>query len=512
MQYWNFESLFFLREGKSLLGPLVFRIFPRNLTILCVILFCAFSSIAFAFGGLQYLSEKMKDPFINYYPMAYNVNLSASFNDIKNNLSNKDILDHYNISYVTTYYASQLKVKLKQDSKRSPMVKIRSIDSNGQLLQSLLENENLINKFSNSSFENEQDVSIIVTEKLFLDLQTTMDSYLNHEPPKSLTHLGFIPIPIKAVVKNLPDNADILLTNNTFRRMQRPKDGVMRYPYNPLISRSNHNDYNLQLVSNSKLNEQLLKKFFVKENIEVLNIETREITNLISNHYLYNIGFNELDINIDEISKIYETLKQNSAESENFERIYQFDDFTFNKDSDPHNIAFIVNDLNKIELLRDYLINTFNLPIDLSKIQKAKNFRYMRSLTFALSIILILLSLISTLLYIYNILSTHLNSVKLNIGSLAAFGLEEKNYTLLSTLLIISSIVIAFFLSVSICTFLISPTINNYINDPISKFNFIHLNYWLFFLIIFVLVLGSLITYIICSKTLRKSPGELIYG
>ena len=155
------------------------------------------------------------------------------------------------------------------------------------------------------------------------------------------------------------------------------------------------------------------------------------------------------------------------------------------------------------------------LEIDMRIIESKKNFDLFKKLADLLSFALIAFSILSLVLYITNLIVSHISKNKKNLGTLKAFGLSNNNIILIYSSISIVLIAISFVLSMIISELagntLIKLIANCFKIGDASSLSYV--SYPIHWLAAFFIVLPAIAIYLKLWWQLRKStPGDLIYG
>ena len=177
--------------------------------------------------------------------------------------------------------------------------------------------------------------------------------------------------------------------------------------------------------------------------------------------------------------------------------------------ANPHYLAFNFNKLDKVRDFNEFLKTDprFGMEISMDQVEAKENFALVSRLTGLIAIILLGFSILSIVFYINSLLTTHLEGIKNNLGTLKAFGLNNKFlisvYIKIIILFIIISIIIGYLISFGI----------KMLEVGFSKIPVIDLfDYRIFITMIVILLFSSYISFISIRKILLKTPGDLIYN
>jgi len=155
------------------------------------------------------------------------------------------------------------------------------------------------------------------------------------------------------------------------------------------------------------------------------------------------------------------------------------------------------------------------IELDDSAIREKENFNFMSKVTMIISVGLLFFAVFCIALFIMNVLRLHLLKVKMNLGTLKAFGLN--NY---ETNRLYSSIMMLFVTLVMVPGFIIAFLAGKIIDSFIGvylgmdkNYNYFQITDGLILVVILVIFLVSmLVTGLVARKILMKSPGDLIYN
>ena len=209
-----FISTFEKNEYRSILGKR-----KSNFWILFGIFLFAIAALAFSRSGLVYLSHKMNDPFINWILIRQQ---GTEFQRFRTDVADTAVLKKYGIgaseanSYINAYLYSAHRKKYYTEG--------RTIAHDSRLLERILDDNNTIVKRSKAITST--DYGWIVTQELmerlgytdvdeyplFLDYSCKGDSNIipNWHIAVYKDYDMITPIPIIAVVKQLPDLLDFI--------------------------------------------------------------------------------------------------------------------------------------------------------------------------------------------------------------------------------------------------------------------------------------------------------------
>jgi ABC-type antimicrobial peptide transport system permease subunit len=173
----------------------------------------------------------------------------------------------------------------------------------------------------------------------------------------------------------------------------------------------------------------------------------------------------------------------------------------------------MIEELNAF-LKEETLEDGKRLEIDMRIIESKKNFDLFKKLGDLLSIALIAFSILSLVLYITNLIISHISKNKKSLGTLKAFGLSNNSiifiYSTISITMVSISFIFGLFISKLTGTFLIRFVGSCFEIGDVNTLSYV--SYPIYWLATFFIVLPSIAIYCKLWFQLRKStPGDLIY-
>ena len=205
-----YNKLFTRKEFKSIIGK-----GWQNFWILFLVFLLTILALEFSRSGLKYLSYKMSDPFINWIEVKEQGDFQRFMDDVEKQKS---------IFSISTVEANNYILEYVFNSEfRKVRVEGRTISHDSQLLNKILDSKNAVAVRSREIRQN--DYGWIVTKDLMTRLGyddgTPYPLFINYTFPGdtiNMKHFGIknyneymvIPIPVIAVVNQLPDLLDFI--------------------------------------------------------------------------------------------------------------------------------------------------------------------------------------------------------------------------------------------------------------------------------------------------------------
>lgn len=508
----DFKHLFYRNETKELLGKR-----NKNFWLIVIILFFTFLTIGFSNGSLKYLKNKMEDPFVR----SINAPIPAT------NRNAFRIIDQYNADSLKLKYHydsivayNKWTTYFKGDMPDSPNKGTdgRSIPFNDPLLTKIVDPK--INHSTGGIFNSETDISIIVTRNLLKKLGCS-------ENPAFLfrkTRDGrAIPIPIRAIVDKLPgERIDFMSTQFYYSNSNLLGD--------KFLFADNKKLYAYIVFDSLKADEfrKVCENFFLnRQSGEVLEPTTVDVSKYQFSYksvFCLQVTFNNSEqIQIHQIDTLYKrfrvsneikTFVQNNKISDT-EFIQAYFPNTENRISRRYDyIAVNFNDLSKVDDFAEKFAEDSDIKLEMSKIEQMENYNFVSKLTGIMSIILIGFSVLMINIFLSNILSTHLNNIKKNIGTFKAFGIDIKRiYIGMMYIFILMPLVFSLlFAAVSGYLGLVYHIIS--LLSPFVIEKDLYFDLFNSYTLISILVLAIVNYYsfsVIINRIFKQTPGDLIY-
>ncbi len=524
----NYRTLFINKEGKILYGKSKF-----NLLILSIILSLTFIAIGFANGALKYLETKINDPFVNWVTVALPATKSKpeEVAAIVDALNADAVKNKFKINSVTNYKEGG-KYFFPASGNYSELSKGRILDIDDPLSKDLFGPSNLI--LGDSSFKNENDLGVVITQKLLRRLGYQDNAkiiYFDNGDIEFSTKDSLhyrVPIPVRAVIRNIPNKNNFLITKFFHNTYLASSDCVFDYNFQKkqilIYTGSNIDDCkNLRAEINNFSGE-------FPENLtrDDLTIDPPEEYNyLYEKGYILRVSFNTLPDDAVTTEKMFKLISElKSYKKGEYYRVFDFDIFVEHNNSlisDYLSISF--KSLDNIEDFAKHLSKELNssdiksesnlVEMDSGTIKEKNNFNYMSNMTLLISSLLTVFSVLSIVLFISNLLRTHLTKVKSNLGTYKAFGLGNAESKKIYMTIMLRFIGAGLFISLiaSFCIGLLAEKIfvsQLKVEDQSSYFLLV--DKLTLTLIAVIVGISILVSYININRILTKTPGDLIYN
>jgi hypothetical protein len=392
----------------------------------------------------------------------------------------------------------------------------RTIDVNNPLIDVIFKRDNLI---AGRKFKNENDIGFIVTADFLENHGYSVEDgyiYIQYHSDNS-TEVTDIPIPIIAIVKELPDMAEFATTPYFYN--QRYLDFGGEFPFNPMKTR----ELIIFIPGEKEKSEQLIKEIEAEarsiESIKMLSplfTLNKSEDSFKKGNVLY-ISFFPEPANTDLLKEAFTNLDTKlNLTLKGCLQLFSYKLTTHFPYKSYDYMAVNFRSLDKIRAFKDYLFNEHQVQLEMSQIESKENFNFVTKLTRFISIILLIFCIISITLFLSDLLRNHLLKIKVNIGTFKAFGMGE------ALLKRIYLSIIGVFITVSILLALIISAIVGYAGgirlvlyllrielEPQQSY-FALVDWWTLLAIIAMLVVSLYAIYVSNNKIFKDTPGNLI--
>lgn len=509
----DFKHLFYRNETKELLGKR-----NKNFWLIVIILFFTFLAIGFSSGSLKYLKNKMEDPFVRSINASIPATNRNAFRIVEQyNCDSLKQKYHYDTIVCYNKWTSYFQGDLPESSNRG--VDGRSIPFNDPLVNTIVDHE--INNSIGGSFKSEDDISIIVTRNLIEKLGCSDDPAFIFRKTRDGRA---IPIPIRAIVDKLPgDRIDFMSTQFFYSNSSMLGD--------KFLFADNKKLYSYIVVDSLKLDEfkTVCENFFTGYwesggNLEPTSVDVSKYQYSYRSTLCLQVSFNNSEeISIQQIDELYETFrgadevktfveKNEIKENEFIQAYYPNLENRISRRWDY--IAVNFNDLSKVDVFAEKFAEDADIKLEMSKIEQMKNYNFVSKLTGIMSIILIGFSVVMINIFLSNILSTHLNNIKKNIGTFKAFGIDIKRIYIGMMYIFVLMPLFFSLLFAALSGYL---GLVYYLIDILSPFAIekdLYFDLYNSYTLISILVL-SIVNYysfsVIINRIFKQTPGDLIY-
>ncbi|MCX6304028.1 MAG: hypothetical protein NT040_03580 [Bacteroidetes bacterium] len=499
----SFRSVLVSNEYKALKGK-----YNSTIVYLFVILFIIFLAFGFAKSTLNYQHKLAGDPFSNWINLNYHAGTRDSLRSLNEQILLAPFRKKFHIKSAYFYNKGMVPVLTRSRGNSVIQYEARTIDPQSGLVKDLLTSGVRAKYFPDSvgnAFDYEPN-GVIISRKLLVDagLDQRSISFIQVSTPAG----DLVPVPVLAVVDELPDMSDIVYTNlfycktmntgfydreNAYYRIfveDMDTAGILRV-LDELYKELEICDPSTVQTTVLKTGNNSVLTWKIEIGLQEINIpptvRNRKLADLVSlkNHHY---------------GQFYELSKDTACDNSSF-----FHDYLA--------IEFI--DLEKIKDFSGYLRQKLSLQLNLEVLSDRENYLYTGNIAFGSIILLMALSVITLSIYISGIIRNHLLKIKKNLGNFLAFGIKNSTlirlYIQVVVKILVTAIIPAFLLAL-ICGELFEKfLLGKLLVLDNGQDYFSLLNSWFAFFLVLILFVALLRTFISVKKILKHTPGDLVY-
>jgi len=520
----NYKNLFLNKEGAVLFGKKY-----SNLIILSTILFFTFLSIGFANGSLDYLKKKMSSAFVNWVSINIPSGRSEDASRIIKELDDAEYKKTFKYQEITSYEKAAFYV-YDPESKSFPFVKARSVDVDRDrnfLQETVLAEKNII-AGKRMGFRSNDDLGVIVTENFLKKYHypanaNFIEGIYTCKDSISVNKDIHIPLPIIAIVSELPDVEVVYPTtfSKTYIRgvkgfdIRTQKDkAILFYPTQEKIAA---NDIKTLLEDYAK------KKY--PNNGPMISLDFDTIGHQLG--AIYKMSFYPSFESFEAIDSALNGMLSFCNSKLTGEKATRYYDYSAaldekNNASSQDFFSIYFNNLDSIRAFKNFFYSQANskdnqtlIELDLTKVLEKENFNFLSKVTKYIAILLVLFSILSTSLFLYNLLKGHLTKVRMNIGTFQAIGLANREALSIYFIIVMRFVFLATIISLSlsgIVGYLLNQLLSNKLQAEENIKYFKIFDYSTALTVVVLLFFAYLISWRTINKMLNKTPGDLIYN
>lgn len=480
----HFHQNFIIPEFRHLAGKRF-----GTLVMIFVIFFASILAIGFGQTFKQYLGERMNSPFIRFVPLTLDRDDYDKIEISKLNMNK--LRDSFNYAPINKINFQYFNLKTKEKS-ISNGHRSQKLNTNSELFDYLKNNSDLLltqqSKLA-KAFKNDQ-FGVLVTKNLLKDLgySEKIPPYIKVVPPSGIV----IPIQVAGVVKKLPYEVELLITEETHETWKRNRFNVNKSDHQSYLLTYSPKDISLDTISGFEKKPALEPVFG-----DGVVYQKEEATNA---------------------SALFKQLEKEGPN--NLFRLYQFDRvFNDNERYEPrvNKLTVPFKSLDSVQAFQNYLKDEFkNISLSMSALKAKRNFQIFSKISNGLSYTLIGFSALLVIFFIVSIINGHFEKNKQNLGTLKAFGLSNNAISNIYTLIAGSMVIIAFLAAFGLTT-LVGKAGTGWAIELIGlsvdkgQVEFTSYPFLWLFCGLSIIPIGAV--YITLNYKIRnQTPGDLVYG
>jgi len=495
----EFRSFFFDRELFSLQHRTT-----RGILLLTTVFLLSLVAISFSVGGIKFLNERMDNPLTNWLNVVVNSNNYEQLGTLQTYFESDSIKNNFNLKLVEDYKSFPIYFQHDNGGEYRGWGRSISHNRNPTLLAALLQPENYeqeIMPFGEEFNNYYSEMGGLIITKTFL-------KELGYESVEKVRKIPIfleaannkiIWVDILGIVKEIPGregmNMHFICSPKFYNFYDKPgqmRDGSRHFSFISKVT----DEANLLAIVQKNHTDLALK--IDKEPFEIISGQT---------HLKYTIKPREGNLKKEALSSNLQ------KELPFFSRFYKWTsenkpDRLTGGDTSPDNVSFVFKDWRQIRRFKAFMQKEFDdFQISLLQVEEKENFNLVSRLTSGLAFFLFGFALLSTGIFIYNLLHAHLKENSSNLGTLKAFGLD--NELLKSTYLKIVGWFLLRTLSPAIILTLIIGLLFQLFIGEYQVFSFF--NPFVALAIIIIIGFSIMITRWTIGHILKHPPGDLIY-
>ena len=492
MQIGSFIKVFIIPEFRALTSN------KWKLLLLLVVIITSFWGIGFSSAIQFYLKKKMDNPFVRFITVT--VTREANLENLTKDLSKSENQKYYRFNQYTEIYTSI--PNFQSTGIKQPDAYVRAVNKDDSLFHFLFnESDVMISHTPIDITNNETSWGIIVTEDYLrkLGYDDLNVSYINYIKPYSVDKDLIVPIPVAAVVKQLPDYLNGIVSDKLLMAINGG------FEENPLDLTLHKSELCFFIASNEI---DVLKE---KINTEYSDSDIKFLENECQVNGLRCL------LQTDNPDYEFEQIKS-KFKNDSIIRTYNFNDKVMPSIElgKPSYLSIPFNSLDSIPAFQKYIEENHNhVRIDMNTVEAKNNFNFFDKISNLLSVLLTLFGSVLLITITLNTVLNHIDQNKTNLGTLKAFGMSNLSVTLVYTS--ISAMLIFIITSIGYITSLL---LGNLIANLVAGFkgmsvdpgtDLFILNIDAFLIFNFLILPVITVSIFIYFKLFRKTPGDLIY-
>jgi len=503
----DFERIFFDSESQVLQGKK-----RSTLVALTAILFFTLVALSFAIGGIENLRKRTQNPFTNWVNLSIkSMYIADQLENIKNRYEGEEIRDKLKIKQVNGWAKFSLNMfsmsynplKDSPDSLLFDNIWGRNLDEEDPLINNILSEENKVwyneEKIRDGLSSCEIVLAKSVAKQLGFDLENIIKKHIFIE-------IGSMPIPIEVVgiVERLPEFCNFACATSLYNFQTSCSEYLTVNNYQQkenVFKFLGHSETSVEQLN------QLASNFFSQ--LRSVDVYLKEEKYPVGKHLWseFSVVFPGSQIPVrDSVMQFLQHTNENKAGLFDFAKV-ECNNACNTLDND--NFNYLAFNFEKLKHIRDFqqdVDNEFNVEIDMTRVENGENFYRVSLLTRFMATVLLIFAVLSIVLFINSLLKSHLSKVRPNLGTLKAFGLNNrslnKQYSKIILYFLLQAVIISFTLAVLV------GLLEQYLSEE-SLYNLI--NIYIFLSILAITVVSVLLSLRTIKKILGGTPGNLIY-
>lgn len=509
----DYFKLFVIREGKVVLGKNC-----SSLWLLTSVLTLTLLAISFSNASIDYLSEKMNDPFINWVDiMDTGESEKVTFDELVKGLEDSLAKEEFNYidCNLDTYMNMTFVGTMDNNTHYLSFRGFNSIAKN-PIMDVVLSEDNIVGGASIPLDQlHDEQLGVIIKEEIIKKLgYTEIPAFIDYASTSpGADTLGFkfftgdyvrCPIPVLAVVKRLPGNVNVVSTKYFLAQRNNTNQAPFRMNKHEYATSAH---YFVPSTIDPDMFSKSLKEMYGKP-CRIADSYLPMINTWKEGTYIGIRGEYGDPIEPMEVARLHDAVMSKYGEK-GVVRVFDLTLGDYKISGDYVSIQF--RNLSKIRDFEEFVRNRYNYKIEMEQVNSKENFNAVSVMANILSWSIVGFAIICIILFILNLFKSYFQKVKRNLGTFKAFGISNSQlvgiYLLIMFAIMLASVVIS--VVIAYAAELILP-ICGVMKD--GTFNYLSLNSNMTWIAIGVILVSSVVTvYMVMSRLLSATPGNLIY-
>ena len=519
----HYLKLLMFREGKEVMGRR-----GSNLWLLTLVMVATFISIAFSEGSMNYLRDKMEDPFTLWVNISRqsddNKTSVEKFNAFYDSLELQENKQKYDYNAVITSQYSHYGMMGANASDYSSARFFEHLKT--RLMQKVMDESNIVEGcIGNMDLLEDNTMGVVITlsaaKRLGFD-ENRLPAYICYQSLNSgADSLGLklvegeyypVALPVLAVVRRLPNNVQMLSGNYLYTQLENIGSS------DPFDFNSHKDSYLRQL--SFFVAEGLEKQFdeFVKTTVPDSLQTSLSIFDNVNDEYramrtwkpgtLRKVDFGDGQTPLSIYQNIANAIEEKFKDRTDVCRIFNLD----TKDGITERSMFLSVEFNSLNHIAEFesFAKKNGIQLEMEQVHSKQNFDAVATMAGILSTAMVIFSIVCIIMFMVNMLQSYFQKVKRNIGTFKAFGMNGKEliqvYVIILVAIVLSAVIMA--LLITWCIQGILPIVG------VEKDGFNYLSLWntTTYIATLVIFISTIFTVIfVMVRMLSQTPGDLIY-
>lgn len=524
----QYLKLLMVREAKEVLGKN-----GTNLWLLTLVLVATFTSIAFSKGSMNYLEDKMADPFTNWVSIKKDFIGDEKFNHFREKLQKPENAKYFDYRDVMMDQYLGLNIQGPENG-RIEYLSIRFFEHfHSPLVEKILDKDNVVEgcHLDSTVFIDNTFGFIVTLDALkrlgyktsnlppyihFLSSVSEEHAYdLNFDSlglkPLSMSKSKYlrVALPILAVVHKLPNNMDMVSANFFYEQYHY---NHITEPFAVTVHREDYLHHLFYWVSDD-IGEEAFEKYVRELKVSDMDISVySEEENLLpmkswksGKMLTVDVGGEHLPIEM--FNSVDRAIAKKWGE-DLVQRVYRLE----TKDYPSPRSDYLSVEFRSLDHIREFeaFAKADSISLEMEQVHSKENFNAVTVMAAILSGAMVIFSIVCIIMFMVNMLQSYFSKVKRNIGTFKAFGMNTTEliytYVLILITIVLSAIIMALLITWGIQGIL--PLMG------VEKEGFNYLSLWntTTYIAVSVVIVSTIITVIVVmSRLLSQTPGDLIY-